>query len=544
MKASIPLALCTLAGSAFGQPQGLCEGNNHGSSYIESRPQRIGGTTVIQLGNPTLSGGFVLLSISTGPGPTVHPNPLIGLACLDFTSPRYSVVPLGMDANGNATITLRGPARQPTAGAVPFGPPLVTPYASSVPLYVNALTTEQGLFSLSKTIDIRWENPDSSAPTDLMTEGRMAHTATALGTGPRDNRTKVFIAGGGGGDLLAPLATATTEIYLPLTRTFEPGPDMGLARTFHAAVKLLDGRVLITGGSQNGGTCTATCEVYDPDAGTISPTTSMSTKRAGHRAVLLPSGKVLVTGGIQDYQDATNHLDTVLNTAQNTAELWDPATGLWSPTANNMTSKRSGHGLVTLLDGRIFLIGGISGGVMSTFGGQVPVNTNSCDYYDPATNLFAAAPAMASARNFFGVSVLGNGHVLVTGGSVSDVIFGSVTGTTLCERFNGTSWTGTASLTQQLAFHTQVADSQGRALIHAGFIGSFPNFFSSSSIGVHNGTTFTTLVSLGLNIGDPTSTASARGLHTVTTLHDGHFLIVGGSNLSTAFADCYEHTDL
>lgn len=544
IKALFPLVLVSLVGSAFGQPQGICEGNGYGSCYIECGTQRIGRSAVLNLGSPALSGGGItLLSISEGFGPTVHPNPLIGLACLDFTSNRYVVFALVTDPSGNASVTLNGPARQPTVGAMNVGAPVVTPYVQSAPLYVNALTTEQGQFSLSKTIDIRWENPDSHARTNPLAQERMAHTATALGTGPRDNRTKVFLAGGGGGNLLAPLATTTTEIYLPLSRTFEPGPSLNVARTFHAAARLQDGRVLITGGSQTGGVCTATCEIYDPETGTITPTASMSTKRAGHRAALLPSGKVLVTGGIQDYQDATNHLDTVLNTAQNTAELWDPATGLWSPTTNNMASKRSGHGLVTLLDGRLFLVGGISGGVMSTFGGQVPIYTNSCEFYDPSTNMFAAGPPMLTARGFSGVSVLGNGHVLVTGGSVSDVIFGAVTGTTVCERFNGTSWTGVGALPIGIAFHTQVTDAQGRALIHAGFTGSFPNFSSTSIVGVHNGTTFTQRVALGTNSDDPTSTPRARGLHTVTPLHDGTYLVAGGSDLFTAFTDCYEHTD-
>src|SRR5438105_707186 len=44
---------------------------------------------------------------------------------------------------------------------------------------------------------------------------------------------------------------------------------------------------------------------------------SMSTARAFHTATLLPNGKVLVAGG---------------DAAPTSAELYDPATGTWSPT--------------------------------------------------------------------------------------------------------------------------------------------------------------------------------------------------------------------
>ena len=51
-------------------------------------------------------------------------------------------------------------------------------------------------------------------------------------------------------------------------------------------------------------------------------TGSMSTPRYAHTATPLSSGKVLVTGG----QDNSGILAT--------AELYDPATGSWSPTGN------------------------------------------------------------------------------------------------------------------------------------------------------------------------------------------------------------------
>src|SRR5689334_1794516 len=53
------------------------------------------------------------------------------------------------------------------------------------------------------------------------------------------------------------------------------------------------------------------------------PTGNLGTARAYHTATLLPNGKVLVAGGIDSSF-------TVLRSA----ELYDPATGIWTATGN------------------------------------------------------------------------------------------------------------------------------------------------------------------------------------------------------------------
>ncbi|EPX60686.1 PKD domain protein [Cystobacter fuscus DSM 2262] len=55
-------------------------------------------------------------------------------------------------------------------------------------------------------------------------------------------------------------------------------------------------RGVVTGGSGWSGTL-ASAEVYDPATGTWSPTGSMATSRYRHTATLLRNGRVLVTGG-------------------------------------------------------------------------------------------------------------------------------------------------------------------------------------------------------------------------------------------------------
>ncbi len=66
----------------------------------------------------------------------------------------------------------------------------------------------------------------------------------------------------------------------------------------------------------------------------------MATARYAHSATLLPNGQVLVAGGFSA-----------------SAELYDPATGLWTSTGS-MTTLRTGHSATLLLDGKVLVAGG------------------------------------------------------------------------------------------------------------------------------------------------------------------------------------------
>ena len=71
---------------------------------------------------------------------------------------------------------------------------------------------------------------------------------------------------------------------------------MAAGRSDHAAVRLDDGKVLITGGRTAIGK-TNTGEVFDPTTGTFSSGPNMSVARAGHSATLFADGRVFVTSG-------------------------------------------------------------------------------------------------------------------------------------------------------------------------------------------------------------------------------------------------------
>ena len=87
---------------------------------------------------------------------------------------------------------------------------------------------------------------------------------------------------------------------------------MGTPRNIHVATRLLDGRVLITGGIDP--TAKESAEIYDPDLRLFLPTRAMNTGRFAHTATLLQDGRVLIAGGIGGEAGAS-------------AEIFNPATG-------------------------------------------------------------------------------------------------------------------------------------------------------------------------------------------------------------------------
>ena len=112
------------------------------------------------------------------------------------------------------------------------------------------------------------------------------------------------------------------------------------------AVRLLDGRVLVIGGS-GGEFDPATAELYDPVSGTWSATGNMLNIRDGLPPVLLLDGRVLV-GDVVDGTDGHRDLYG--------AELYDPATGTWTA-SGPMVGDSPGDVPTVLRDGRVLVVG-------------------------------------------------------------------------------------------------------------------------------------------------------------------------------------------
>jgi hypothetical protein len=137
-------------------------------------------------------------------------------------------------------------------------------------------------------------------------------------------------------------------------------------------------------------------ELYDPTNGHWIATGSMTTARDGHHtATLLPNGQVLAAGGLG--------ADGVTTLAS--AELYDPATGLWR-TTGSMVTPRSIHTATLLPNGQVLLAGGLNGNIYLAH----------AELYDPATGVWMATADMLTARCRHTATLLESGEVLVAGG--------------------------------------------------------------------------------------------------------------------------------
>jgi hypothetical protein len=72
---------------------------------------------------------------------------------------------------------------------------------------------------------------------------------------------------------------------------------MAEPRTDFTATLLADGRVLVVGGLDHGANATVSAEIYDPASGLFGPTAKTTVGRYSHVAVRLADGRVLVMSG-------------------------------------------------------------------------------------------------------------------------------------------------------------------------------------------------------------------------------------------------------
>jgi len=136
--------------------------------------------------------------------------------------------------------------------------------------------------------------------------------------------------------------------------------------------------------------------------GKFVPTGNLNAPRISHTATLLNDGRVLITGGYRGYSRPGGTIDGQLNSA----ELYDPVSGTFSPTGS-MTTSRSGHTAALLLDGRVLVTGGFADDDFSV--------TATAELYDPRLVCFSATGNMHTTRVFHAATLLSTGKVLISG---------------------------------------------------------------------------------------------------------------------------------
>ncbi|MGB2592677.1 MAG: kelch repeat-containing protein [Candidatus Acidiferrum sp.] len=224
-----------------------------------------------------------------------------------------------------------------------------------------------------------------------MTAARADHTMTLLLNG------KVLITGGfNDTDVIA-----SAELFDPSSNAFTAVPvPMTTPRAEHTATLLANGTVLITGGNNDNGVSVNSAEIYDPVANTFTATANvMNSVRQAHHADLLPNGQVLISGGL----DSNNN-------ALASAEIFDPVAGTFTLTGN-MTTARGNHSSALLYNGQILVAGGLTGP------GTALVLTPTAELYNPSTGAFTPTANMSIARGHYAGIVLGDGTIFISGGA-------------------------------------------------------------------------------------------------------------------------------
>jgi hypothetical protein len=301
---------------------------------------------------------------------------------------------------------------------------------------------------------------------------------------------------------------ASAELYDPATGKFSPTGSMALPRYGATATLLRDGRVLVAGGQDNLTALTylASAELYDPATGKFSPTGSMALPRYGATATLLLDGRVLIAGSLLFKEK----LPLKGNLKGDSAELYDPATGKFTMTGS-MAVDRENHTATLLPDGRVLVTGGenLLTGVLLRSGVLA-----SADIYNPATGKFSPTGSMAVARSTQSATLLASGLVLIAGGKT-----GTSRVVASAELYHPSTgkFSPTGSMAQVRGRQSATALADGRVLVLGGVDNSS---YSLASAELYN-------PALG-KFNSAGSLAVGRYSHTATLLSDGSVLIAGG----------------
>jgi hypothetical protein len=331
---------------------------------------------------------------------------------------------------------------------------------TATPFFVNAAAGDFHQLASSPTIDAGKANDALNGSTDIDGDARALGLTTDIGA----------------------------DEYAP------PAGGMATPHAHGSGVLLHDGRVLVAGGSF-GGVQPRNAELFDPATGRWSGGGYMSKGRLFGAASVLESGKVLVSGGSEA-------------SLVGTADLYDPATNSWSgggTLPGGVNGPRWHHTSTLLGSGRVLITGG------STAAANGIPNTA---LYNPATNTWAAGPALATGRYDHTATLLSDGRVLVVGGS--DQANAPLKSAEV-SNVGVSAWTSAGSMTTERTGHTATLLQNGKVLVAAG-VDSSGEETATAELYDPASNTWSSAGSL----------AQARSSHTATLLRDGRVRVEGG----------------
>lgn len=479
------------------------------SSVTWSVQESIGGT-VDSMGVYTAprdaTGTFHIVATSqadpkvSGMGQAIVPVPQVAVSPAAITLGPSATHIFAAEVTGLATVNVTWSVRETTGGQINGSGFYSAPNASGF-YHVTATSLEDSTVAGSSTVSVT-NSTALFSPAGSLQQGRGFHSATLLNNG------KVLVAGGGNRatDHHCIGGIASAELYDPASSSSANTGPMNRQRYAHAAVLLQDGKVFVSGGFGDTSNCMDegvqpenTAELYDPASGSFTRTGDMTQPRGGHTATLLANGSVLVAGGGSQAGGGT---------ALSAAELYDPKTGSFTSTGN-MTLARFQHTATLLENGKVLIAGGLLNGLSET-------PTASAEVYDPATGRFTATGNMAIPREEHTATLLGDGRVLVAGGR-SAQRGSSLRDTASAEVYDPSTGTfsSVGAMIEPRSGHTAARLPNGNVLIAGG--GD-----DNSTAELYDPVTYSFGVTGGMQVG--------RSKHTANILPDGRVVVIGGGS--------------
>lgn len=324
-------------------------------------------TLVWTLGSPATS-----VSIDQNVGAVTGSS---SIAASPTTTTTYTLTATNPLGSATATVTV----------TVVFAPSITSFTASPTTVTPNGSSTLTAIFTHGSGV---------------ITPGNVSvTTGTGISVGPlaADTTYTLTVTNSAGTSV-----TSQRTVYVDPGTYTPAGNTMSVAREWHTCTLMPNGKALVAGGTA----VTAAADEFDPAAngglGGFSTTANgMSTIREAASAVLLPNGKTLVVGGYNPNAALPRQLTS--------ADLYDPATRTFTPSASQMGTARQQCTATLLLNGKVLIVGGFNDTV-HTLG--------SAEFYDPTTDTFSPSAASLGAPRFGHLAtLLPDGKVLIVGGS-------------------------------------------------------------------------------------------------------------------------------
>jgi hypothetical protein len=355
------------------------------------------------------------------------------------------------------------------------------------------LVVESPSGAVTRTLRLPVDYRDDYRDTGQRFKSR-GHSATVAGDG------SVLLIGGTRGE-----STLSTSIdrYDPRNGTLLRVGELANGREGHRAVRLNDGRILVTGGLTALGLGDA--EIFDEGTGKVSRTGSPFVQRVAHTATRIGHDRVLVVGGYSSGEGA------VLGISRS-AEVWDPVTNRFRLLGARMSVARAGHSATVLPDGRVLIVGGLS----------PDERYELAEVFDPATETFSILAAVDNReRGLHTTAQLPDGSVLVLGGETEQTqLLASVL------QFNGGNGATSrvlGNLLRPRSLVEGVLSRDGRVFLFGGEVG--PGNATTETAEAYSASTGSAPIA---------SLPGPRVGHTTTRLPDGRFLIAGGEDAQGA----------